>query len=122
VQRGDWFDHTLSWWKHRDADNILFLRYEDLKLDTRGQLEKIARFLGVSVSDEQLREVERKTGFAAMHQTEFSALKDVRELGMFFRKGEIGSWKEYFTVAQSEAFDRLYKERIGDSGLEFRFQ
>jgi hypothetical protein len=36
VQRGDWFDHALGWWPHRDAENILFLRYEDLKHDTRG--------------------------------------------------------------------------------------
>jgi hypothetical protein len=122
VQRGDWFDHTLSWWEHRHADNILFLKFEDLKLDTRGQLEKIAKFLGVCVSDDQLREVERKIGFTAMQQTEFSGLKDVKEFSKFFRKGEIGSWKEYFTVEQSEAFDRLYKERIGDSGLEFRFE
>ncbi|KAK4031691.1 P-loop containing nucleoside triphosphate hydrolase protein [Parachaetomium inaequale] len=122
VQRGDWFDHTLSWWEHRDAENVLFLRFEDLKLDTRGQLERIARFLGVRVSDDQLREVERKIGFAAMQQTEFSALREVKEFSRFFRKGEIGSWKEYFTAEQSEAFDRLYKERIGESGLEFMFE
>ncbi|GAB1318645.1 hypothetical protein MFIFM68171_08855 [Madurella fahalii] len=122
VQRGDWFDHALGWWEHRNADNILFLRFEDLKLDTRGQLEKIAKFLGVNVSENQLREVEHKVGFTQMQQTEFSALKDIKELSKFFRKGEIGSWKEYFTVAQSEAFDRLYKERVGDSGMEFQFE
>jgi hypothetical protein len=74
------------------------------------------------VSDEQLRDVERKISFTAMQQTEFSALKDVKEFNRFFRKGEIGSWKEYFTVAQSEAFDQLYKERVQESGLEFQFE
>lgn len=74
------------------------------------------------MSDEQLRQVERKIGFEAMQQTEFSALRDVKEFSKFFRRGDIGSWKEYFTVAQSEAFDRLYKERVEDSGLEFRFE
>ncbi len=64
--------------------------------------------MGVCVSDDQLREVERQIGFVAMQQTEFSALRDVKDFNMFFRKGKFGSWKEYFTVAQSEAFDRLY--------------
>jgi hypothetical protein len=73
------------------------------------------------VSDEQLREVERKIGFTAMQQTEFSALKDVKEFSRFFRKGEIGSWKEHFTVAQSEAFDWLYRERVEESRLGFQF-
>lgn len=36
--------------------------------------------------------------------------------------GEIGSWKDRFTVAQSEAFDRLYKQRMAGSGLEFDFE
>ncbi|KAK5659319.1 hypothetical protein OQA88_1412 [Cercophora sp. LCS_1] len=122
VQRGDWFDHALSWWEHRDAENILYLRFEDLKRDTRGQLARIAAFLGVDVSEEQLSEVEKKVGFDAMQTTEFSALKDVKEFNKFFRKGEIGSWKEYFTVAQSEAFDRLYRERVGDKGLVFDWE
>ena len=29
VQGGVWFDHVLSWWKHRDDPNILILTYED---------------------------------------------------------------------------------------------
>ena len=26
---GVWFDHVLSWWKHRDDPKTLFLKYED---------------------------------------------------------------------------------------------
>ncbi len=26
VQRGSWFDNVLSWWQHRHAENILFLK------------------------------------------------------------------------------------------------
>jgi len=36
--------------------------------------------------------------------------------------GEIGSWKDRFTVSQSEAFDRIYKQRMAGSGLEFDFE
>lgn len=28
---GSWFDHVLSWWKHKDDPNILFLKYEEIK-------------------------------------------------------------------------------------------
>ena len=26
-----WSDHVLSWWKHKDDPNVLFLKYEDLR-------------------------------------------------------------------------------------------
>ncbi|KAK0724103.1 P-loop containing nucleoside triphosphate hydrolase protein [Lasiosphaeris hirsuta] len=129
VQRGDWFDHALGWWaRSRDnaaaggAENILFVTYEDLLADTRAQLSRIAAFLGVAADDARLAEVERASGFREMQTTEFSALRDVKEFNRFFRKGCVGSWKESFTVAQSEAFDRLYRERTAGSGLELRFE
>jgi hypothetical protein len=122
VQRGDWFDHALSWWEHKDAENVLFLTFEDLKRDTESQLRRIAEFLDIELSPEKLEEVKNKIGFFQMQKTQFSALKDVKEFNKFFRKGEIGSWKEYFTVAQSERFDQVFKDRVGASGLDFAFE
>lgn len=46
VPYGDYFDHLLSWYGHRDDANVLFITYEDLKTDSRTQLLRIADFLG----------------------------------------------------------------------------
>ncbi|CAN8019113.1 unnamed protein product [Ixodes persulcatus] len=46
VDFGDYFDHILSWYKHRNKPNILWVNYEDLKRDTRSHVLKIALFLG----------------------------------------------------------------------------
>ncbi|CAN7938708.1 unnamed protein product, partial [Ixodes hexagonus] len=43
---GDYMDHLLSWYEHREDPNVLFLTYEDLKKDTRSWVLKIADFLG----------------------------------------------------------------------------
>ena len=117
VQRGDWFHHVLSWWEHRDSENILFLKYEDLKKDTFGVVKQISEFLGIELSMEKTNEILEKVQFQTMKKDD--VLGDVKEFNKFFRKGKVGSWKEQFTVAQSEAFDELCKKKFSGTGLSF---
>jgi hypothetical protein len=122
VQRGNWFDHVLSWWEHREADNLLFLKYEDLKRDFDGQLRAILSYLGRTLTDEVIQKIKAATRFSRMKEAPFSNHKEVADFENFFRKGEVGSWKDQFTVAQSEAFDRLYRERMAAQDLDFSFE
>lgn len=121
VQRGDWFDHVLSWWQHRDADNILFLKYEDLKKNFRCELEKIAAFLDYPLTAEKRSAIEEKTSFEAMKSDPLSNMHEIREFDGFFREGRVGSWKEQFTAAQDREFERSYRRRTEGSGLDFEF-
>lgn len=117
VQRGDWFDHVVSWWEHRDCDNILFLKYEDLKKDTAATLHLIAEFLDIKLTPARTDEILQKVQFEVMKSDD--VLGDVKEFDKFFRKGRVGSWREQFTVAQNEFFDNLCKARLGSIGLSF---
>jgi hypothetical protein len=121
VQRGDWFNHVLSWWEHKDDKNVLFLKYEDMKRDFDNQLDRIAGFLEYPLPDSTKKLIRDKSSFENMKKDDFSNLHEIPELGSFFRKGQIGSWKDMFTVAQSEQFDRIYKDRMRGTGLEFDF-
>ena len=56
-----------------------------------------------------------------MKEDEFSNMHEIEELGGFFRRGAVGSWKDQFTVAQNEYFEQVFQERLGGTGLEFRF-
>ena len=117
LQRGDWFDHVLSWWEHRDAENILFLKYEDLSRTFAGQLKKIADFLGYPLTPELAQTIAEQTAFKNMKYDKFSNMNEAFDPESFFRKGVTGSWKEQFTVAQNELFNALYAERMKGSGL-----
>lgn len=122
LQRGDWFDHVLSWWRHRDAGNVHFLKYEDLLMDFGGEVRRLGQFLGGDPSDALVEVIRERTGFGNMRKDSFSSLRDISELSHFYRKGVIGSWKEQFTVRESEWFDAIYQERMQGSGLDFAFE
>ncbi len=111
VQRGSWFDHVLSWWQHRDADNILFLRYEDLKANFKQELRKIMTFLGYEQHDDMITKIAEKTTFENMQKDNFSNMHEIKEFHSFFRKGKVRSWKEQFEEDQCLAFNEFYEKK-----------
>lgn len=122
VQRGDWFEHVLGWWRHRDLPNLLFLKFEDLLADFTGTVDRLVHFLDLDCPPGLVERVRERSSFEAMKRDGFSSHQELAELEGFFREGRIGLWKEQFTVAQSERFDGIYAERMADSGLDFAFE
>ncbi|KAH9362320.1 sulfotransferase ssu-1-like [Haemaphysalis longicornis] len=43
---GDYFDHLLSWYEHRNDPNVFFVTYEQLKQDTKNWVLRLAYFFG----------------------------------------------------------------------------
>ena len=82
----------------------------------------IAQYLGRDLPDEVVARIKNATSFARMKATPFSNHTQISDFEGFFRKGEIGSWKDQFTVAQSEEFDRQYRERMAGKSLRFAFE
>jgi len=40
----------------------------------------------------------------------------------YFCLGEVGGWKDYFTVRQSERIDKIIKEKFKDTDIEFTYE
>ena len=100
---------------------MLFLKYEELLWDFDNEVRKLAEFLGYPLTDDVLRKIRVKTSFDNMKKDNFANMHEINEFKGFFRKGQIGSWKDQFTVAQSEHFDQMCTERLRGTGLEFEF-
>uniref|UniRef100_A0A8C9PDP2 Sulfotransferase n=1 Tax=Spermophilus dauricus TaxID=99837 RepID=A0A8C9PDP2_SPEDA len=118
VQFGSWFDHIKGWIRMQGRENFLLLTYEELQRDLQGSVQRICEFLGRPLDEEALGSVVAHSTFGAMKANSMSnytllptSLLDHRQ-GAFLRKGVCGDWKNHFTVAQSEAFDRVYREQM----------
>lgn len=130
---GPYWDHVLGYWKAslEFPKKILFLKYEDLKRETEWYLERLAEFIGHPFSANERREgaVEKimqlcsfqnlsklevnKTGEYAI----FSSV--VVENNKYFRKGEVGDWKNCLTREMKDCIDRITEEKLRGSGLTF---
>ncbi|XP_002733779.1 sulfotransferase 1C2A-like [Saccoglossus kowalevskii] len=123
---GDWPSHVTYWWKKKDDDNVLFLKYEDMKKDLRRTVEMICNFLGKSLSTETLERIAAECTFKEMKKRKVRGhicdfLKIDPSMSPFVRKGRVGGWKEHFTVAQNEAIDKWYEQAVEGTGLSFDF-
>ncbi|CAM4672192.1 unnamed protein product [Lepidochelys olivacea] len=125
VPFGSWFDHVKGWMGLRDQENFFWITYEELQQDLRGSVERICQFLGKPLEARALDGVVENASFQAMKQNKmcnFSLapgfLLDQTQ-SSFLRKGIAGDWKNQLTAAQSENFDRIYREQM--QGLDLSF-
>ena len=84
-------------------------------------MEKIAKFVNNEISPETRDLIVQQTSFAAMKNskhTNFSWFQGMKGDG-FIRKGQVGEWKNYFTDEQNELFDKVFKEKVEGTGIEF---
>ncbi len=126
VMYGDWFEYTLKYWSLRKEPNNLIVTFEDMKADLAQVVTKVGCFIGEEVSTEHAQKIAEMTSFASMKTKMEPILENIytmnEKISPFMRKGEVADWKNYFTVAQNEMFDKVYKEKMDGSGLEFRFE
>ncbi|GAB1291580.1 Sulfotransferase [Apodemus speciosus] len=117
VLYGSWFEHVRGWLSMREYDNFLVLYYEDIKKDTKGTIKKICDFLGKKLGPDELELVLKYSSFQAMKENNMSNFSlitndEVTNGLNLMRKGITGDWKNHFTVAQAEAFDKVFQEKM----------
>ncbi|PIA38111.1 hypothetical protein AQUCO_02800037v1 [Aquilegia coerulea] len=87
---GPFWEQILQYWKlsNERPEKVLFLKFEDLKRDIIAQCKKVADYVPWA------------------------------ENGLFFRKGEIGDWKNLITTSMAEKLDQLVEQKLHGSGLK----
>ncbi|XP_046569955.1 sulfotransferase 1C2A-like [Haliotis rubra] len=124
VDYGSWFDYMREWEKaiQNNPDvPVLSVMYEDIKEDPYKEVRKISDFLGKNYPSDFLHRVCDSCSFSRMreHKGQYDTSPD--GLPVMYRKGQVGDWKNWFTVSMSEWFDRVYVDKMEGSKLKFRY-
>jgi hypothetical protein len=101
-----WYRNIQGWWPHVNDDNVLWLRFEDMKQDLPGSIDRILCFLGWDIASEQR---ERAIGYSSFDWMRAHADKFTRQLAMgkatfkpggLIRKGRVGDHKTLLSAEQ----------------------
>lgn len=123
---GSWYDHVKGYWLERERRNILYLFFEDIKENPRREIERIMRYLDLSLSDEVINRIVELTSFKNMKENPMSNYSCIpsnvfdQSISAFMRKGEVGDWKNHFTPEQLEMFEEDYDKQMKDVDIPFR--
>lgn len=98
-----WSAHVKSWAQATEIP-VHLVRYEDMKLNPILTFTKAVRFMGLDFGEEQIKK--------AIEMSDFKKLKAKEEVegfkerpyqtAAFFRKGEIGDWRNHLTETQRD--------------------
>jgi len=92
----------------------------------RGEIEKVCKFLGKSLSDEQLELLTKHLRFDSVVKN--SAINFLESKGeskepcKFIRKGKTGDWKNHFSPELNVRLDEWIKKSLEGSDLKFTME
>ncbi|KAI1886384.1 hypothetical protein AGOR_G00213460 [Albula goreensis] len=115
VPWGSYFDHALAWEKRLDDPNVMVITYEELKEDLFKGVQQISRFFSFDLSEEQAQDIAQDSTFSAMKESSKDSHGPMSSI--FFRKGEVGDWKNHFSEAQSKQMDAEFEKQLAGTRL-----
>lgn len=121
-----WFNWTREMVAaaEKNPDFVTMVFFEDLKLTPEKEIAKLAKFLDVPYNDEFVHEIADKCSFTKLknHKLDGTAEFAKNFESTLFRKGQIGDWKTWFTVAQNEQFDQIYDREMKGVNLTWKYE
>lgn len=116
MERGLYFSMVASYWEHVGEPDFLWLRYEDMQRDLRGQIDRLVSFLGWPVTLEDIDRTLPLVDFQhlrAIEKTQLMPHADAawKDDGNFFREGGMGKNRARLSAEQQRRIvDRLHAE------------
>lgn len=106
------------------GDNLLVIRYEDMRLDPAGTLQRVVTFAGTAGTAEEIEAAKEYAAYENMkkREAENDGMRasgqrvrpgdDSNPESFKVRRGKVGGYRDYFTPDQLERVDAMVKDRL----------
>jgi len=121
-----WAVFLDSYWSVRDRKNVLFMTYEEMNRDLAGTVRRIANFLQVVLSEDEVEKVVRQSTFSYMKQIEHKFETGMlvpwsAPRGAMIRRGQRKSADELLTPALQQRIDDHCRAELKRLGCDFPY-
>ncbi|BAF15276.1 cytosolic sulfotransferase 8 [Oryza sativa Japonica Group] len=127
---GPYWDHVLGYWGAHVArpEQVLFFRYEEMKLDAAAHVRRLAEFVGLPFSAEEeeggvvdaivrLCSFDHMIGLEATKSGKTELVVGTAANSSFFRRGQVGDWANHLSPEIAQRIDAITEARFNGSGL-----
>ena len=119
IYYGNWLEHVKEWVlaSQEQSNNILIVRYEDLKSNLIDSLLKIAKHIQSTKTEEEIMELAPKFSFSFMkeHMNCFQPISVSWKPGFdFIRKGEVGDHVNLFGPEENTIYSDMFRSKFPD--------
>lgn len=123
---GPWPEHVAGYWALRSRPNVLIMTYEEITKDPRATVQRVAKFMNVTLSDEEMNTIERLCSFAYMKQiaSKFDFIKFApwsKQEGAAIRKGQRSNSSELLSQVLQKRIDEHCRTELKRLGCEFPY-
>ncbi|KAM7469338.1 hypothetical protein LguiA_007521 [Lonicera macranthoides] len=122
---GPFHDHVMGCWEEnlKRPENIYILKYEEMKRDPKGQVKKLASFLGRPFEkDEDVEKIVWRCSFERLKNLEVNKNGLEPWFGIpkssYFRLGVVEDWKNNLSLEMKQRLDEITNMKLKGSGLE----
>ncbi len=116
--------HVQSWWNFRHLPNILFVHYNTLLADLKGELDRIADYLGIELTNRKRDDIAELVTFSGMKRDAEQINPDTHFSfrggpNTFINKGTNGRWREVLTADDLSLYHAAVKRELSSDAREW---
>jgi aryl sulfotransferase len=118
-------DYVAGFWNYRRLPNLLFLHYNDMTDDLEGEMTRLANFLRIARSPDEIRALGGRARFDEMRSRADDLAPGSKVLGRwksntdFFRKGRRGEWREVYSPETQALYVAVTRARYDHIMLDW---